>query len=413
MRNLKILSYQGNKASLMPFIEETLSDFSQPGDTIFDIFSGSGSVSSELNTKYNIIANDAEAYAATIADAAVNMPAKDEMMKLVEDTQSWQIDAKNSQFGDLIVQEQKLLQDENVEDLVVFYDDLATVWNGGFSVSDLRKSDMYNLFQTYYAGTYFGLEQAFVIDTLIKNIKATKRGKSVFFSALFYSMKEAVFSKDGHMAQPLSIEKYPVRLFKSRSVSIFEKFLSKLSEFIEYSDMPHKTNNFVFNEDFKKVLEESKVQTEVKVIYADPPYTDMQYSRYYHLLNVAIDYSYPELSTNGGKYTKGLYTEGRNQSVLSQKSKAADSLKYLVQKAADMNKTIMLSYAYPEDVNTQKVDRYTVSIDELIEMVQDAFGKAHTFIYKQKYEHANNRNSNRKSVYEYLIVGGEKNENGR
>lgn len=394
----------------MPFIEEKLSDFAQPGDTIFDIFSGSGSVSSELNVKYNIIANDAEPYASAIADAAVNMPEKDVVSKFVELAKLWKQEFDEVQVDDLILKERELLRNQKIVEIKKFYEDLPTVWNGAYDVEKLRKMEEYNLFQTYYAGTYFGLEQSFVIDRIIKSIKMETTGNNVLFAALFYAMKEAVFSKDGHMAQPLSIEKYPTRFLKSRSVSVFGKFLDKLSEFIEYADIPHKKDNLIFNEDFKVALDEQAVWSRAKIIYADPPYTDMQYSRYYHLLNVALEYTYPDLSVNGGKYTKGLYTEGRNQSVLSQKSKAADGLRFMIQKSAEMGKTIMISYAYPENVDTQKTDRYTISIENLIDMVQNAFGVKNTFVYKQKYEHANNRNNNRKSVYEYLIVGGEKNE---
>lgn len=76
----------------------------------------------------------------------------------------------------------------------------------------------------------------------------------------------------------------------------------------------------VFNQDMSALLKNSEFnQQRIKLIYADPPYTDMQYSRYYHLLNVAAKYDYPEPTISRGKFTKGLYTEGRNQSDLSKK----------------------------------------------------------------------------------------------
>ena len=56
----------------------------------------------------------------------------------------------------------------------------------------------------------------------------------------------------------------------------------------------------------------------------------MQYSRYYHLLNVAAKYEYPELTVTKNGYTKGLYTEGRYQSKLSQRSSAKQSLENLI-----------------------------------------------------------------------------------
>ena len=72
----------------------------------------------------------------------------------------------------------------------------------------------------------------------------------------------------------------------------------------------------VFNLNFEDLLDQ-KIFSNVGLVYADPPYTDMQYSRYYHLLNVAAKYEYPKLTITKNGYTKGLYTEGRYQSKLS------------------------------------------------------------------------------------------------
>lgn len=142
-------------------------------------------------------------------------------------------------------------------------------------------------------------------------------------------MKETVFSKDGHMAQPLSLKKNQSRLFIQRKKSVYELFIKKFKEYITLPFSKFSGKNIVFNSNFEDLLDE-KIFSKVGLVYADPPYTDMQYSRYYHLLNVAAKYEYPELTITKNGYTKGLYTEGRYQSKLSQRSSARQSLEKLI-----------------------------------------------------------------------------------
>ena len=65
---------------------------------------------------------------------------------------------------------------------------------------------------------------------------------------------------------------------------------------------------------------------------------------------------------------------------------------------------IALSYAYPVDTERQATNRYTASIDDLINIAKKHFGNSVKVVHEE-YSHANNRNSNRKNVLEYLIIG--------
>lgn len=72
MNNFTVLNYQGSKNNLRDFIYENLRPYIQEGKAVFDIFSGSASVSSMFGQEYLVYANDAEAYASIIADALLN-----------------------------------------------------------------------------------------------------------------------------------------------------------------------------------------------------------------------------------------------------------------------------------------------------------------------------------------------------
>ena len=154
------------------------------------------------------------------------------------------------------------------------------------------------LFTTYYANTYFGVHQSIEIDSIRYAIELLEDNalQNVLLAALFYAMKECTFSKDGHMAQPLSIENNKTKLFSVRQKSILEYFQRKLSEFQSPDFVISSHDNVVFNKPISEIYNIDRVKQEVGFIYADPPYTDMQYSRYYHLLNTVTLYDYDDIS---------------------------------------------------------------------------------------------------------------------
>lgn len=415
METINILNYQGNKGPLMEFIRSEISNFVKYGDTIVDIFSGSGSVGNGLQNNYRIIANDAEKYASLISSALLNTPSRDKLNDVYKSFTK-ELDKifilKQEIEKQNLYEEKQLIKLEDNMGLIHFYNELPTVWNNikqNINPSMLRERNEYNLFQYYYVGTYFGLSQCIEIDSIINVINnSDNEVQSVLYSCLFFAMKECVFSKDGHMAQPLNIEKNQKRHIKQRCKSIREYFYNKLQEFISKSDHEEKKNdNIIFHSDFSKLLDNSLLELNPKLIYADPPYTDMQYSRYYHLLNVAAQYDYPELTVIGGKYTKGLYTEGRNQSLLSKRSTAKKQLESLIKFTATNDICLALSYAYPEDIEKQAIDRYTITIEDLINMAEVFYGSNRVHVKKINYKHANHRNSNQKKVFEYLIICGD------
>lgn len=414
MSQITILNYQGNKASLMPFISEHIYKYVQQGDKICDLFSGSGSVGSFFKKDFDIISNDAEIYSTIISSALLNMPKKSLLIEMKDIfINGFKLNKKQltKKYEEIISIERVLLTKSDTYSLIDIYSDFPTIWNDKDITPDiLKKRNEYNLFLHYYAGTYFGIEQSIDIDAIIKTINEIEltETKNVLFSCLFYAMKETVFSKDGHMAQPLNIEKNVIRHIKQRKKEILFYFLNKLEEFISKSSNENiNQNHKIYNLDMTVLLKErSFTDQKINLIYADPPYTDMQYSRYYHLLNIAVKYNYPQPTIIGGNFTNGLYTEGRNQSDLSKKSTAKNKIQDLYNYCKNNDITLVLSYAYPKDKINQKSDRYTISIEDLVNMAKETFGNSKVQIEELNYRHANHRNSTTKEVIEYLIICG-------
>lgn len=407
MDHFSVLNYQGSKKNLLGFIHQNATSYIEPNSTILDIFAGTCSVGYSYKREYTIYANDSELYSYIISTALLGTY-EDDYIKILNHVDDY-FYFNMSRFSYATVEQQskekELLSDlDNSSALIEFYEKSPTVWNHQISFDKAHNN--FELFTIYYSNSYFGLNQSMEIDSLryaIEQFKST----SLFFpllTSLFFAMKECVFSKDGHMAQPLNFKDNTFKLFLLRNKSIYSIFKEKFQSF--FSDEFVKSNkcNKTYNMNFEDLLKQDDIKNNVSFIYADPPYTDMQYSRYYHLLNIVAKYDYPAPTKNAGKYTKGLYTEYRYQSKLSTKTTCLSTFNNLVSFAKTYNKNLAISFAYPADITKQKTDRYVMSIDDIKTSCSKEFGITNVEIATLNYSHSNNRNKIPKKVIEYLVL---------
>lgn len=408
-----VLNYQGSKKNLLEFIHQNASSYIREGSAILDIFAGTCSVGYSYKREYPVYANDSELYSYIISTALLGTYNED-CSKITEQIEEYfQINinkfSKNTKENQL--REQELLSDsENILHLADYYSKLPTVWNNGVLLNAEHKN--FELFTVYYSNSYFGLKQSMEIDSLRYAIEKFKNTNLFFplMTSLFFAMKECVFSKDGHMAQPLSFIGNKSKLFNVRNKSVFDIFKEKFRSFFSDGFVNCSNGNKTYNMDFESLIKQEDIINDVGFIYADPPYTDMQYSRYYHLLNIAAKYDYPHPTKISGKYTKGLYTENRFQSKLSAKSTCLTAFNNLVAFAGNYNKNLAVSFAYPVDLENQKTDRYVMSVEDIKNSCIKEFGVKNVESAQLNYSHSNNRNKAQKKVVEYLILC---NGNGR
>lgn len=416
-----ILNYQGSKKNLLEFINKNIKNYIDEKKAILDICCGTASVAYSLKRNNIVYANDSELYATVIAKALLQF--NDRHLWSQIKNEFYNTYRKNYQklidiFKLYYKSEEVALEQSDTKMLKEVYNKFPTIWSGKKfdyyenkikSIEDLKKYKNeipFMLFTTYYSTTYFGIKQSMEIDSIRYAIEEINNEsiKYMLLSSLYYAMKECVFSKDGHMAQPLDINLNESKMFKTREKSVYNSFTNKLMEFSEDSFIVNKRENKVFNMEMMDIIKMEEIRDEVGFIYADPPYTDMQYSRYYHLLNTVTLYDYDKISLNNGTVSKGLYREKRFQSPLSQKSKAKDQTELLFKFCKENQINLGFSFAYPRDPEKQPVNRYTMSIDSIIDLAIRIFGKEKVQILTEEYEHSNNRNANTKKVLEYLIL---------
>lgn len=403
---ITILNYPGSKKRLLEFIDDTIEKVLPKNKTILDVFSGTSSVAYSLKDNYCVIANDAEIYCYEIGKALLE---NNEKLLFSDISNVFWLEYKKNYniLYDMypeVLNEAKIIDSKDACALSDFNKCFLNIWQEKYY--ERKHNSEYCLFTKYYSNSYFGLNQAIEIDSLRFAIDRFTGSKwyDILLVCLYYAMKEAVFSKDGHMAQPLNIDTNKSVLLKRRGVSIVECFKRKIIDFESENFVIGNINNKAYNMTLESLLE-SNILESVDLVYADPPYTDMQYSRYFHLLETLTKYDYPLISRYRGKISSGLYREERFQSPLSQRGKAKKDIEKLIKKCASLKKYLVFSYAYPVDLDKQKSDRYIMSIDELIQLFKKYYGQ-NISILSEEFFHANNRNSESKKVYEYLIVGG-------
>ena len=403
---LTILNYPGSKKRLLDFIKSTIDDILPQGKTVLDIFCGTSAVGYDLKNNYRIMSNDSEVYCYTMARALVANNSKfsfDSICNEFMASYNQNLAALRDAYPEF-EEEKQLIENKDIPGLVNFYKKCLTITQDGYIARPINSE--YSLFTTYYSNNYFGLSQSMEIDSIRCAIEsfAGKPDFDILLCCLYYAMKEVVFSKDGHMAQPLNIEKNSNVLMKRREKSIISYFLQKTGEFCCDGFVTNAYNNQCYNQTLDELLQSDVIQS-ADLIYADPPYTDMQYSRYFHLLETVTKYDYPAISASKGKVSTGLYRENRFQSPLSQFGKAKRDLSKLIKYCAEHKKILVFSYAYPVNLDTEKSDRYTMSINDLINIFKEYYGEEATSALSVDFAHCNNRNVESKKVYEFLIVG--------
>lgn len=414
MNDKAILNYPGSKKRLLNFIYKNTSKYIDKNKYVLDIFAGTSCVAEMFKKNgYKVYANDVESYAYNISNTLLKNSYK---VNLKNINSNYKTNYKTLELVyKNLLEKEKLYLEKNNSLIIDFNNELPKIWKKDFeiklnnivikTIDDLNNNTNkipFCLFTLYYSGIYFGLKQSIQIDSIRYAIEQEdEKDRSVLLTCLYYAMKETSFSKDGHMAQPLNQEKNTKRLFDVRSKDIYELFANKLNDFKDI-----KENNIegeAFNKQFTDLIKDNRIINDVGFIYADPPYTDMQYSRYFHLLTTVTNYCYPNMTYKNGKLTSGLYADNRFQSNISSRSKSLDELTMLIEFSSKNNISLCFSYAYPVDVDNQATNRYTMNVDDLINKMEEHFSEVKVF--KENYSHCNNRNSNQKKVFEYLILG--------
>jgi adenine-specific DNA-methyltransferase len=190
---------------------------------------------------------------------------------------------------------------------------------------------------------------------------APEHRRGTYLMCLLHALSHCSAST-GHFAQALTPrdEETTNYVRRIRKRSIWARFLGSVGDLMLPECFDRKANEVHQLEatEFLRSLMPLGT-TQPLVIYADPPYSRAQYSRYYHILETLVLYDYPVVSG------KGRYREARFHTDFSRIGKVQESMEGFIRAAAETGATLYLSYPADGLLGEKNVD--------LLDMLREHF----------------------------------------
>lgn len=416
---IHIMKYMGSKRELLPDIREEVESLINEGDGVLDIFAGTASVGVYLRDKFNILSNDIQSYSTVLSDALISSSSKklsffpeealvqlkkhfkknqSTLQKLYPDTLK-----ESDRFASTV---KRTWTDEGRKEYIKFMEEFSSPLNS-FKTQNIELADLCEQYlvrgekpskspylQTtfLFSETYFSFRQCIDIDSLrfaIDKFFVDSIEKNIALSALVYAHSYCS-SGTGHFAMFRDLKDVKsindVFLYRDRDVwSFFEKKFLEITQFHQHYP---KRKHLSLSMDFKELLNDKSIGNKYRLIYADPPYSFVHYSRFYHATEslVRYDYMVPEF--------KGRYRVDRHQSPFCQGQNVKNAFNDLFKSAAENSKIVLLSYA----------DTGMISLDEITELIKKNGSSFRTRAVD--YDHSTMGREGHKSnqIKEYLIT---------
>jgi len=343
---MAVFTYMGTKKSLAGTISALCREHA-PGPFL-DLFSGISAAGSSVAPLRQIWCNDAQIFSRTLTEAffrsTVDRPRSDQVAAIVKRLGDDNLNALAKAVQDPLEEELGLLWDGGTDEQIAIQ--ARQREDGAMRRTEFEGRFSHCLFTTRYAGSYFGLTQAVQLDAI--RYGADQASALDLISdeehrwallALCRSIA-SISNSTGHFAQYLTPSPSNIRrVLGKRRRCAWAHWLEALKDMCAVGDADWRANNRVFHGDAVEVLKAISAQnTRPAIIYADPPYTNDQYSRYYHLLETALLYDYP--AADG----KGLYRGGRFRSSFSLAREVEGAFERMIGEASQTGASLIISY---------------------------------------------------------------------
>ena len=378
-----VVKYMGSKTEVLDLIELGINYLDREYEYICDLFAGSSTLSGALRGQANVVSNDVQAYSAVFAKTYLNNYDWKQLptAMVICDSATDRVERFYNFFPDL---KEKYSYDRSYnqgEFTLAELNEMEEEQRGLIDQEGFEAFDNYYLFTRYYSGTYWGFEQCVWIDSFryaIDKYKYNDALYSMLLSCLMYAMAYNSQST-GHYAQyripDKESSKEDILIYRRKNISSF--FVSKYEEIKNFTENynPFSVTTTAMTD--IECLEKVPIRS---LVYADPPYCFVHYSRFYHILETLVKYDYPEV-----RY-KGRYRTDRYQSDYCIRSKVVKAFEKMFGEIKNREQDLVLSYSdsetntikYPElikiccetlctDINDDKIDSIVATCKEFFQ----------------------------------------------
>ena len=373
--SFRTIHYLGSKLRVLEFIKKVVDELDFEKNGICDLFSGSGSVSQYFSSERKVVSVDIQNYSNIICSALL-IPSSDKSIH------SFTKNLKTSKFiaeylnvfEPLITLEDSVVNGKlslNLESVCNFLENASlyaylSIEENGNLIPELKsafektetnlKEYKNNSFiaTKYFGGVYFSFKQSVILDAILSEIERTDpKYHNILVASILSTASDIVNTVGKQFAQPIrprnkngKPKKGIIKqLRKDRNIDVLDLYNQWLNKYLNNHATDY--NHQILKVDYKEALK--NLSDDVRVVYADPPYTRDHYSRFYHGLETISLRDFPKISKTkiGGKekLSRGLYREEREQSDFCIRSKAPKAFEELFKLVAENDRILILSYS--------------------------------------------------------------------
>jgi adenine-specific DNA-methyltransferase len=342
-----VVKYMGSKTDVLELIENGINFLNKDYEYICDLFAGSATLSGALRGKANVISNDIQSYSAIFSETYLNNYKWDhypEIEKICNDAEKRVIEFNSffKEYAGKFSYDREFSLDE--------LNELEEEQRQLINIKNWDKFDNYYLFVQNYSGTYWSYDQCVWIDSfryVADTYKSRKELYNLLLTTLIYAMAYNSQST-GHYAQyrvpdtDSSME--DILIYRRKTIKdFFVRKYEELKIFLSVNN-PYRVQTMSLTD--TACLSQIPERT---LVYADPPYCFVHYSRFYHIIETLVRYDYPSV-----KY-KGRYRDDRYQSEFCKKTEVTDAFVNMFKLIKQNKVDLILSYSNSE-TNTIGLD---------------------------------------------------------
>lgn len=328
------MKYMGSKRFMLQNgLGELIREEAKHAKRFVDLFCGAGSVAwfAARDTALPVLAIDLQTYAVIMARAVIGRRIPIDNNKLIMKWLNLIKHARTrSRLWSAAVDLQEKAKDirniprivQNARYLCKEPSQIGPVWNS-------------------YGGHYFSPTQALTFDYMLKYAPKIEPERSVCLAAVISAASKCV-AAPGHTAQPFqptnTAKKFVFEAWRRNPLSLAQKALEEICP--QHAKTVGETQ-------IANAVEVASTLKPGDLVFIDPPYSGVHYSRFYHVLETMARGYCTEVS-GVGRYPP---FEDRPQSAFSNKSQSKEALEGLLSALALSRATIIFTFPTEECSN--------------------------------------------------------------
>jgi adenine-specific DNA-methyltransferase len=380
------IRYMGTKRHIASRVRALVSDL-RPKGQVLDLFSGMGSVAEELAGLRPVVTNDALAFTAPLARARFTADRRHwtaaHVINTLRAPYRDQAEGLSTTYRARLIEEQRAL-DSGPAALSTYMAESDHVASGRAAeqqaarAAGAQDADRYMLTTLYFAAGYFGLRQAIHLDALRCAIDQSEVAgfDRDWVVGAWLATAAVLANAPGHTAQFLrpNTETAYKRIRRSWHRSVWDVFQDRLLGIKLVGSPAWRRRNRVEVSDALELLVGGSLDG-VGAVYADPPYTRDQYSRFYHVYETLYLYDFPD------SVGQGRVRSDRHSSSFCLRSGVVSAFDQMFEAIAELGVPLVLSYPTEgllacagSSVATLLQDRMTIAVHESFQIDHSTMG---------------------------------------